>query len=228
MNQLLSLNVAEEVASAIDAEICALPVRNTPNERAVLRKYSQMLKEANPEFILGVARALLKEHRWLAYELIAGHKATFQSIREAEVEEFGRGINSWASVDSFARTLAGPAWRRGQVSDELIGRWARSEDRWWRRAALVSTVALNVRSRGGKGDTGRTLAVCRLLVSDRDDMVVKAMSWALRELVVHDADAVRGFLVKYEDVLAGRVKREVRHKLATGLKNPRRKMERAD
>ena len=53
-------------------------------------------------------------------------------------------------------------------------------------------------------------------------MVVKALSWALRALVVHDPDAVRGFLVEHDDVLAARVKREVNNKLETGLKNPRR------
>ncbi|MFQ5595404.1 MAG: DNA alkylation repair protein, partial [Anaerolineae bacterium] len=146
-----------------------------------------------------------------------------RSMGAAEIKEFGRGINSWSSVDAFARTLAGPAWLDGQVPDELIHRWAGSEDHWWRRAALVSTVALNMRSRGGTGDVPRTLAVCRLLVDDHDDMVVKAMSWALRELVVHDPDAVRAFLAEHDDVLAARVKREVRNKLTTGLKNPRRR-----
>jgi len=225
MEQSLAFNNPKEVASEIDAEIRALPVRNTPNERAIRRKYSRMLKQASPEFILDVARTLLKNHgyRGLAYELIENHRAAFQRIGEAEVEELGQGINSWWSVDSFARTLAGPVWLRGQVSNELIGRWAHSEDRWWRRAALVSTVALNMRSYGGSGDVGRTLGVCRLLVDDHDDMVVKAMSWALRELVVHDADAVAEFLSEHEDVLAARVKREVRNKLRTGLKNPRRK-----
>ena len=86
---------------------------------------------------------------------------------------------------------------------------------------LVSTVGLNVRSRGGCGDVPRTLGVCWLLVDDYDDMVVKAMSWALRELVKHDPDAVREFLSEHEDVLAARVKREVMNKLTTGLKNPR-------
>jgi 3-methyladenine DNA glycosylase AlkD len=98
--------------------------------------------------------------------------------------------------------------------------WAQSEDRWWRRAALVSTVALNVRSRGGKGDIKRTLTICEMLVEDYDDMVVKALSWALRELVVHDPRAVESFLNSHQDVLAGRVKREVRNKIETGLKNP--------
>jgi 3-methyladenine DNA glycosylase AlkD len=129
-------------------------------------------------------------------------------------------MDGWGAVDSFGRSLSGPVWRQRQVPDELIHEWAHSEDRWWRRAALVSTVPLNVKARGGTGDVPRTLAVCRLLVDDGDDMVVKAMSWALRELVVHDPDAVRAFLSTHQDALAARVRREVTNKLRTGLKNP--------
>ncbi len=88
---------------------------------------------------------------------------------------------------------------------------------------MVSTVALNVKASGGTGDTDRTLAVCRILIDDHDDMVVKALSWALRALVPHDPEAVQGFLTEYEECLAARVKREVKNKLTTGLKNPRRK-----
>jgi len=225
MDQPLDLDDVERVASAMDAEIRALPALNTPNVRAIRRHYSHELKPAAPEFVLNLARALLGVygHRWVACELIQNHRKAFQAVGAHELEEFGRGIDSWSSVDSFARTLAGPAWLQGQVPDGLIHQWAHSDDRWWRRAALVSTVALNVRSQGGRGDVGRTLAVCRLLVGDHDDTVVKAMSWALRELVVHDADAVAEFLSAHEDVLAARVKREVRNKLTTGLKNPRRK-----
>ncbi len=69
---------------------------------------------------------------------------------------------------------------------------------------------------GGTGDTERTLAVCRILVDDQDDMVVKALSWALRVLVPHDPKAVREFLTAYDERLAARVKREVRNKLTTG------------
>lgn len=50
---------------------------------------------------------------------------------------------------------------------------------------------------GGTGDTSKTLNVCRLLVNDKDDMVVKAMSWALRELIPHDVNAVREFIKKH-------------------------------
>ncbi len=61
-----------------------------------------------------------------------------------------------------------------------------------------------------------------MLVDDHEDMVVKALSWALRVLVVHDPDAVCGFLSRYGEQLAARIKREVRNKLETGLKNPKR------
>ena len=67
----------------------------------------------------------------------------------------------------------------------------------------------------------KTLMVCEMLVADRDDMVVKALSWALRELSKRDPKAVSKFLREHDGVLAARVVREVNNKLTTGLKNPR-------
>ena len=167
MKREIDLTEAQRLAAELVAELRALPVRNTPSERAVRRKYSQKLRRSQAELILALARELMANYdeRWVVYELLQAHKAALQSLGEAELEEFGRGINSWWTVDAFARTLAGPAWLQGQVADALIHRWAHSPDLWWRRAALVSTVALNVRSQGGYGDVSRTLAVCRLLVA---------------------------------------------------------------
>jgi 3-methyladenine DNA glycosylase AlkD len=221
----LTLPSPVELASAFHAEHAALAQHITSTERPICRKYSLIVRQASPEYVLDFAEALLFNHghRWQAYEIIAGHKGAFRSLDAAELEELGQGINSWWTVDSFARTLSGPAWVRGLVSDELIVRWAGSPDLWWRRAALVSTVAFNIRSRGGKGDVLRTLCISKLLVADHEDMVVKALSWALRELVYFDPHAVEAFLEKHDDVLAGRVKREVGSKLRTGLKNPRKK-----
>jgi len=217
-------STAADIAAELDAKICALPVRDAKHCRAERRAYSRLLRAEPGDLVLDVGRQLVHahDHRWLAYELILFHKGAFALVGEAELQEFGRGINSWGCVDAFARLLAGPAWLRGQIPDGLIHHWARSDDRWWRRAALVSTVPLNVRSQGGLGDVPRTLAVCDRLLNDRDDMVVKAMSWALRALVVHDPDAVRSFLTEHDEVLAARVKREVTNKLDTGLKNARR------
>ncbi len=231
---MVELTDPKGLAAEMAAEIQALAVHNTSAERAVVRRYTQMVDQSEPDFVLAMAKELLDKHacRWQAYELVAAHAPAFHRLGPAELERLGRGIDSWASVDAFARTLAGPAWCLGQVPDALILAWAISPDHWWRRAALASTVAWNVRSPGARGPAGagryrgntpRTLAVCRLLAAEHDDMLAKALSWALRMLANFDPAAVQNFLEEYDAVLAARVKREVRHKLSTGLKNPRRK-----
>lgn len=217
----------DTVIAEIDEALAALPKRDTGAIRSVRRDFSKRLATASADFILALALKLLQRpdftYRFIAYELVSYHKPTLRSLGPEEVVALGQGIDSWYAVDTFAPYIAGPAWREGQLSDGLIHEWADSADRWWRRTALVCTVALNNKARGGRGDTERTLAVCRLLVADRDDMVVKAMSWALRELVKHDPAAVASFVTEHEATLAPRVKREVGNKLATGVKNPRKK-----
>jgi 3-methyladenine DNA glycosylase AlkD len=216
---------AAEIGQRLIADLRALHTPTTATVRAVRRRYSAELKAASAALVLDLADHLwvAPALRWVAYELIAAHPGAFACLTARRLEALGMGMASWDAVDSFARTLSGPAWRDGLIGDAVIERWARSPDRWWRRAALVSTVALNMRSQGGAGDVRRTLRICRKLAADPDDMVVKALSWALRELVPHDPAAVEMFLREHAGILAARVKREVRSVLATGLKNPRRR-----
>jgi 3-methyladenine DNA glycosylase AlkD len=207
--------VAAELADRIER----LPEPDVAAVRAIRREYSARLRAAPVDDVVAIAGAILGRHRWVAYELVYHHRGAVASLGRAEVEGLGRGLDGWGAVDAFARYVAGPAWRLGSLEDADVQRWAASPDRWWRRAALVSTVPLNLRAAGGTGDAPRTLAVCRVLVADRDDMVEKALSWALRELVRWDPGAVRGFLVEHDAVLGARVKREVRSKLERGRKH---------
>lgn len=215
---------AREGAQLLLAEAGALALRDTPTLRALRRARTAQWRSRAPDFVMGVAMELQRRraHRWLGYELIRNHRAAFERLNDRSLDELSAGLDSWDAVDAFARILSGPAWAQGFASDALIDGWSGSADRWQRRTALVSTVALNTPADGGRGDPGRTLAVCRRLAGDRDDMVVKALSWALRALAVQDGAAVRQFLAAEDARLAARVKREVRHKLETGLKTPRR------
>ena len=218
---------AQNLASEIAETIRALPSRKTAPVRAIRRVYSKRLAKSSTAYVIEVALRLLDEpeiDRFVPYELVMHHRAARATLDEKLLERLGSGLDEWGEVDCFACYLAGPAWRERQISDKVIHRWARSKDRWWRRAALVSTVPLNTKARGGSGDTRRTLEVCSLLVRDRDDMVVKAMSWALRELSKRDPKAVESFLDEERKMLSARVLREVRNKLSTGLKNPKRSL----
>lgn len=212
----------EKLAKETLAEIASLKVRNTPALRGVRRKLSAKLRTAAPKDVTEVALALAKAGRkWLGYEIVNQHKAALKSLTIGEVEALGRGMASWDEVDSFGVLLSGAAWLEGGIGDADVTRWAKSRDLWWRRAALVSTVVLNAKSRGGTGDAKRTLMIAEILVRDHEDMIVKAMSWALRSLAPWDPKAVKAFLEAHDDELAARAKREVRNKLCTGLKNPR-------
>lgn len=214
----------EQLAKEIEVRLQMLPSQRTADVRAIRREFSKRLAKAPAQTMINLALQLLPQHRFVAYELVSQHRAAMRSLGGAELEQFGQGLASWGDVDTFACYLTGPAWREQQAPDALIHRWAHSSNRWWRRTALVSTVPLNNKARGGRGDTARTLAVCHLLAGDPDDMVVKALSWALRELAKRNPQAVHEFLAEHNQILAARVKRKVQHKLTTGLKNPRGKL----
>lgn len=215
------------LAEEIDERLTNIPEARTGDLRELRREFSQRLKDAAPHVVIELGALLLEvpkiEYRFLAYELIHHHPSALSRLSAWQLERLGRGIASWAAVDCFAIYLAGPVWRERHVPNALVHGWARSADRWWRRAALVSTVPLNSKAQGGSGDAYRTLQVCRLLESDADPMVAKALSWALRELAKRDARVVRDFITRRKDVLPALVLREVNNKLTTGLKNPKPK-----
>lgn len=215
-----------DLAREIQAQILDMEEPAVPALRPVRRAASRSLKSLAPAEAVRLALLLLSlpgVPRWFAYELVHHHRGAVANLTLAQVRRLGKGLAGWGEVDAFACYLSGPAWREGQISDGDVRRWAVSRDRWWRRVAVVSTVALNCTARGGNGDVARTLAVCDLVKTDRDDMVVKALSWALRALARKEPDAVYAFVRSNEACLSARVVREVRNKLTTGLKNPRHK-----
>ena len=198
---------------------------NAASLREARKAISREVATLDRTALLALAHGLIEAGigRFVAYELVLNHEPTMAGITLQEVERLGEGMCHWGDVDAFSVFVSGPAWRAGRIRDAAIRNWARSEDWCWRRTALVSTVPLNSRARGGGGDPKRTLAICGMLAGDREDLVVKALSWALRELAKRDPSNVRGFLAEHVDQLAPRVVREVNRKLTTGLKNPRRR-----
>ena len=181
------------------------------------------IKTWAPEKLIVLAKELvcsrILECNQVAFELLWKNKEALKLLRLKDLETLGANMDNWVTTDTFSIMLSGFAWRENQISDADILNWLKSENRWWRRTAVVSTVTLNLRARGGTGDAKRTLMICGRVVEDRDDMIVKALSWALRELSKSDKPAVQEFMNKYDTKLAGRARREVYAKLETGRKN---------
>ena len=228
------MSISERGAALLHEIIDSPKVLMTPQLRKIARREARELKSATGEEVLelcnllvergGSGRVRRKEHgpayesRMVAFDLAWMHREAFSLLNWRELERLGRTLDGWASVDHFARKLSGPAWQRGQITDARVRKWATSSDFWWRRAGLVSTIALNERHLG-QGDAGRTLEICEYFIDERADLHVKALSWALRELALRDPDAVIEYIVDREERLVPRVLREVRNKLETGHKD---------
>ena len=159
------------------------------------------------------------ECQLLAFDMIGKSRKLLGELDEEDLADLYKNLDNWASVDTFSVGIYGVLWRMGVVSDAHIDRLLQSENHWDRRVAVVSTVALNLKSVGGTGNTQRTLSVCERVVDDRHDMIQKALSWALRELSKRDRASVIEFMERFSHRLARRVIREVNHKLDFGTKN---------
>jgi len=200
----------------------ALGVTN-PDIKTVLKEIRSGYASAAPAEWIELCKALVArdvfECQVLAFEMIGRDKKLLNALKYKDLAALGRNLDNWASVDHYSVGIFGVLWGMGVVQDRHIDTLLDSDNFWDRRVAVVSTVALNLKSRGGTGDTSRTIAVCERVVDDHHDMIQKALSWALRELSKRDRDAVYSFLDRFGNRLANRVVREVNHKLEFGTKN---------
>lgn len=213
--------IIAEIREAIEAADDS----GVPTLRRIRRVSTRELSAADGRDVIGIADELVDVPgvpAWWAFELVHHHPEAMRHLDVPTLERLGRGLSAWYEVDPFGTYLAGPTWREGRIDDGSVHGWARSTDRWWRRTAVVATVALNNTARGGDVDAPRTLAVCEIVIDDRDDMVVKAVSWALRELAKKAPAEVRTCLASHGNRIAARIRREVGNKLKHGVKNPRR------
>jgi hypothetical protein len=203
---------AETIAKHLDL---LPPGARTEDVRDVRIFYSRLYKDAQPEDMILLAEKLLFQegYRFVPYELIYHHPGAIESLTPEKAITLGRGINDWSSADVYARFIAGPAWKSGILSDDHIQQWIRSEEILKRRAAVVSTIYLD-------GDVERMIRYTKMLLDDREDLVIKALAWVLRSAIQYDRDAVIDFIKKHENHLSSRIKREVNNKLAVSLKNP--------
>ena len=196
---------------------------SSPYIKSIVNTWSEVLISFKPqrwiELCIQLTQTGIFESQILAYELLWKNKNVLKSLNHEQVLILGGTLDNWVSVDSYSTMIAGWHWREGTLPDSQIIEWLRSKSVWMRRVAVVCTIPLNLKSKGGAGDAHRTLMVCKKAIDDSEDLIIKALSWALRELSKVDKTAVENFIEKHWDKLHPKVRREVTTKLETGRKN---------
>ncbi|MFO7862535.1 MAG: DNA alkylation repair protein, partial [Salinivirgaceae bacterium] len=132
---------------------------------------------AKKELVWDLLQTNYHECHHLAYHFLEQEKKTLAALTAQECKNYAVCIDNWVLSDTYSTFVLGVLWRDGRITDEDIYQLVNAEDVWEKRCALVSTVALNQKARGGKGDVPRTIALCQKAVADKRPMIVKALSW---------------------------------------------------
>lgn len=192
------------------------------NEKKVLKELKAITKSYSNRQKIDLAVALgqtkIFECQHLGFEYLGRDKKARIELTTKDLDRLLTVMDNWVSVDCYGVYITGYAYRENIVGIDSLRKFYQSEDFWMRRIPIVATVTLNMKSQGGTGDVQRTLEICEWAVDDHVDMINKALSWALRQLIMHDRDAVIDFMETFETRLHRRVLREVRNKLETGRK----------
>jgi len=99
-------------------------------------------------------------------------------------------INNWNLVDVTCPHVTGK-----HLIDKdrtILYKWAKSEDLWAKRIAMVSTFSF-IR----KNDLEDTFKIAEILLHDEHDLIHKAVGWMLREAGKRDLKREETFLKKY-------------------------------
>jgi 3-methyladenine DNA glycosylase AlkD len=149
-----------------------------------LRRYASVVHKTlarDEQHLLAVAEALL-DSRVLEEKLLAILLAQ-RSLPRFGVAEFARFarwldlVSSWADHDALAMFLLGPLLVAYPGQVRRVATWAKSRNRWRRRAAAVALIH-GVRKRLFEAEAS---AITDRLLHDNDEMVQKGLGWLLRE-----------------------------------------------
>ncbi len=145
----------------------------------VLRRIAAKHTTLDLPDLAGLLMSDIHEERLLALlMLIQAYKRGDEARKEAVYNLYlshTHYINNWDLVDLSAEHIVGHFLK--DRSKEKLYALARSELLWERRIAILATFHY---TKAGSPD--ETLAVARILIDDRHDLIQKAVGWMLREV----------------------------------------------
>jgi 3-methyladenine DNA glycosylase AlkD len=221
------MNVAREVRDTRAALTAAGSAARAINEKAYLKSDLRFLGADMPT-IRRIARALITRVRTAdgvsmrrlvvalwgtgVHEL----RAVAMFVLEANEGQLGardlplvarllRESRSWAYLDWICFKVAAPMLPRVPLLRRTLPRWARDDDFWMRRAALLTLLP------GLKDGTipfSAFVALAVPMLGEREFFIRKALGWSLREVSKSNPAPVAAFLRAHRADVSGLTMRE--------------------
>lgn len=147
-----------------------------PDSRTVAKKY----KDLSWKEISELLQSKIHEERLVAILLLVHNFNTGQESEKKRIYNFylkhTKYINNWDLVDLSADKIIG-GYLLGKDKKVLI-RLAKSENLWEKRIAIMATFQFIKRQKSGSW----TFKIAEILLSDKHDLIHKAVGWMLREV----------------------------------------------
>jgi 3-methyladenine DNA glycosylase AlkD len=155
---------------------------NSAQVKKIATKYFREIKDRDKNEIFSLCEKLLQagygEEAFIAFEWSYSLRHQYERgdflVFERWVDQY---VDNWAKCDTLCNHTLGCFVEMYPEFVERLEAWARSENRWLRRASAV-TLILPAR----KGDfLKEVFEIADILLEDRDDMVQKGYGWMLKE-----------------------------------------------
>jgi 3-methyladenine DNA glycosylase AlkD len=164
--------------------------------RAAIRFRREVRKEHGLDFLVEVADHLFPgsvlEGKVAAVFLLEKLDAEFGDREFKLFESWLDRIGSWADHDGLVHSLIAPMVASKPLRTKEVLLWAKSPNRWHRRAACVALI----RGARAKMFFPEIKKLSDSLLSEQDDMVQKGLGWLLRETAKFDARRTVPYLMK--------------------------------
>jgi 3-methyladenine DNA glycosylase AlkD len=164
--------------------------------RAAVRFRRELRKERGLVFLIEVADQLFSgavlEEKVAAVFLLEKLDGEFGDREFKLFESWLDRISSWADHDGLVHYLIAPMVAAKPARATAVFLWAKSPNRWRRRAACVALI----RGARAKMFFPEITKLSDSLLTDEDDMVQKGLGWLLRETAKYDAKRTVPYLMK--------------------------------
>ncbi len=161
-----------------------------PQQRILAKEASERLSLENIKELL---KSEIHEKRLIAlFILIEKYKKATEQEKENIVDTYlnSDGINNWDLVDSSAHKILGDFLI--DKDREVLYKLTNSENLWKRRIAIIACFAFLPQE-----DFKDALEISEILLSDREDLIHKAVGWVLREIGKRNLGKEENFLKKH-------------------------------
>lgn len=160
--------------------------------RAVKRDHAELDRRGLVALVGTLWKTPVFERRMMAVLLLEAFEPLLRPADMTLLERLIRESKTWAFVDELAIVITGPLVARYRQLLPVLDRWAREDDFWLRRSAML---ALLRPLRRGEGDFRRFARYADRMLEEREFFIRKAIGWVLRETAKSQPDIVYAWLL---------------------------------